>query len=201
MIKAWQTALQVKRFRIKIIIVCFLLAFCALIAPCLFQFIQMRDGHLLNDFLLSKLPAFDLSIWIFTLLYFLIITSIVVLSFNPQRFLLALHAYVILTILRYATILLIPLEPPVDMVELIDPFVSYFFYQETITKDLFFSGHTSILVLLALSTTNRHLKIVLYVSTVAIGSMLLLQHVHYSIDVFFAPFFSWLALAFTKKIS
>jgi hypothetical protein len=196
----WRSALQVKGFRNKFIIAAILLASCAIIAPNLFQYVQQREGQLLNDYLLSRLPAYELSSWIFILLYILIFISICSLLLNPRQFLVVLQAYIILTFLRFVAILLVPLEPPTLMIELHDPFVQYLFYQQSVTKDLFFSGHTSLLVLLAMAVTSTWLRSILVIGAFAVATMLLIQHAHYTIDIVLAPFFSWFALALAKKI-
>ncbi len=196
----WRSALQVKSFRIKIIIAGTLLGLCAFTAPILFQFIQEREGLILNDYLLNRLPAHELSAWIFILLYILIFSGIFSLLLSPYRFLLALQAYIILTILRFATILLVPLEPPLHILELHDPFVQHLFYQQSVTKDLFFSGHTSILVMLAFAVESPRLRVALFTGAFVVASMLVLQHTHYTIDIVAAPFFAWLAVFLAKKI-
>lgn len=199
-IQRWRLTLQVKSFRDKILISAILLGVCAFLAPVLFQFIQEREGPTLNDYLLSWLPAHDLSVPVFSLLYVLVLLGIISLLHNPQLFLQTLQAYLILTITRFITMLLIPLNPPLNIIELNDPLVQLFFYQQSITKDLFFSGHTSILILLALSVSHKGVKIVQFSGALLVACMLLVQHAHYTVDVVFAPLFSWLALMLAKKI-
>ena len=199
-LQRWRLALQVKSFRNKIIISGLLIGVCAFIAPILFQFIQEREGPTLNDYLLHWLPVYDLSVWIFTLIYILIVLSVISLLQNPDLFLKALQAYIILTIFRFITMLLVPLNPPLNILELHDPLVQQFFYHQSITKDLFFSGHTSILVLLALSVSNNRLKFVLFSGALIVAVMLLLQHAHYTVDIVLAPVFSWIAFVLAKKI-
>ena len=199
-LQRWRSALQVKSFRDKILISAILIGICVFIAPPLFQFIQEREGPTLNDFVLAWLPVHDLSYFTFTVLYILILAGVVSLIQNPQLFLRTLQAYIILTVLRFVTMLLIPLNPPLNIIELHDPLVQQFFYQQSVTKDLFFSGHTSVLVLLALAVPSYRLKILLFSGTLVVALMLLIQHAHYTIDVVFAPLFSWLATTLAKKI-
>src|SRR6185436_4539056 len=139
-LRPWKSALEIKSFRLKCIISGISLVLCGVAAPNVFQYIQQREGSILNDYLLNSLPVLDLSLLIFILLYLLIFSSIVSLIVKPHQFLMALQAYIFLTIFRFITLLLVPLEPPVNMIELNDPLVQYFFYQQTVTKDLFFSG-------------------------------------------------------------
>lgn len=199
-LQRWRSTLQVKSFRHKILISGILTGVCAFLAPSLFQFIQEREGPTLNDYLLSWLPAHDLSVATFTVLYLLIVLAVVSLIQNPQLFLQTLYAYLVLTILRFMTMLLIPLNPPLNIIELNDPLVQQFFYQQSITKDLFFSGHTSVLVLLALSVADQRLKIALFSGAFIVACMLLVQHAHYTVDVILAPLFSWIAFTLAKKI-
>lgn len=196
---AWRFALQGRSFQIQIILTLLVLLGCGWLAPHFFQYIQNREGMVINDPLLVILPAVDLSVPIFSILYTLIAVSVIALLFKPAHLLVALQAYTLLTIFRFITLYSVPLEPPADLVPLNDPLVSLFFYQEIITKDLFFSGHTSIMCLLALCIPFRKLKIVLSIGAMAIGSMVLVQHVHYTIDVLAAFPFAALAFYLVKK--
>lgn len=166
---------------------------CGWVAPRLFQYIQSREGVLLHDLLLDVLPPTDLSIPIFTILYTLIVVSVLALLTQPVKLLIALQAYTLLTIFRFITLYTVALEPPAALVPLNDPFVNLFFYQEIVTKDLFFSGHTSILILLGFCLPVRWLKITLFLGAASIGTMVMIQHVHYTIDVLAAPAFATLA--------
>jgi len=200
-VSAWQSALQVRNFRLKIAIGVLLLVLCAMVAPVVFQYVQQRSGTLINDPLLNLLPSVDLSVWIFLILYSLIIYGTITLAADPARFLVTLKAYVILTIFRFITLLLTPLEPPSNMAALSDPFVEHLFYQQPITKDLFFSGHTSLLVLFALTLRKGFARKILFAGAITIAVMLLLQHAHYTVDIIFAPVFSWLAFRLSRGIS
>jgi membrane-associated phospholipid phosphatase len=98
---------------------------------------------------------------------------------------------------------LLPLEPPALLIPLRDPFVQYLGTGTLLTKDLFFSGHTSTLFLLFLTARGARLKAIFVVCTVGVAISVLLQHVHYSVDVFVAPFFAYaayrVALAIDRK--
>jgi len=94
----------------------------------------------------------------------------------------------------------VALNPPPNIIELIDPFVQYLFYQQSVTKDLFFSGHTSLLILLAFVIPSPSCRLVLFVGAGIVACMLLIQHAHYTVDIIVAPFFSWLALTLSRKI-
>lgn len=86
---------------------------------------------------------------------------------------------------------LTPLEAPVTLIPLNDPFVQLFGNGNVLRNDLFFSGHTATLFLLYLVTSNKKIKMTFLVFTVLVGIAVILQHVHYTIDVATAPFFSY----------
>ena len=105
---------------------------------------------------------------------------------------------IVICCFRALTIYLVPLEPPVNIIPLVDPVIESLFYGgQVLLKDLFFSGHTANLILIGLIVEQKMIKNILLISGVMVGTMVLLQHVHYSIDVLAAPFFSFA----TYKIS
>lgn len=198
---AWRTALQGKSFKIKLIIAAALLIFCAWLAPIVFQYAEQRTGVPIPDFILEQLTATDLSLAIFIIMDTLLLISIAALLTKPDHFLIVLQGYVLLTLVRFVAILAVPLEAPEGLVLLHDPITDRFFYGGTpITKDLFFSGHTSILILMAFGLPFKKLKILLFIGGTAVGIMLLIQHAHYTIDILAAPVFAWLAIWASKKI-
>jgi membrane-associated phospholipid phosphatase len=79
------------------------------------------------------------------------------------------------------------------MILLKDPLVEFFTVSKPFTKDLFFSGHTATMFLMFLFVKGRFYKSVFLAGTVVLGLSVILQHVHYSIDVVTAPVFSYLA--------
>jgi membrane-associated phospholipid phosphatase len=83
------------------------------------------------------------------------------------------------------------LEAPATLIPLYDPLVQLFGNFEILRDDLFFSGHTATMFLLFLIIENKILKRVFLLFTVLVGISVILQHVHYTIDVFAAPFFSF----------
>jgi len=88
-----------------------------------------------------------------------------------------------------------PTNPPPTMITLADPFVETFTPgSAALTRDLFFSGHTSILVMMALIVRTRRLRIVFGALATVMAVAVTLQHVHYTVDVLVAPMAAWLAV-------
>jgi len=160
--------------------------------PHFFLFIQERTGRVLYDPLLQLLPPRNLSPLTFTMIYSAIIVAIISFSFYPQVLLRALQSYCLLTVARVVCNWLVPLNDPPGLILLTDPFVDAIGYGgKIITKDLFFSGHTSTMFLLFLAAPNRPLKIFFLFITIGVATCLLIQHVHYTVDVVVAPVFAW----------
>ncbi|WP_165768194.1 phosphatase PAP2-related protein [Hymenobacter amundsenii] len=191
----WPAAWRQPTFRRQLLTVLALLLLLARQLPRYFAWVQARPGHHLPDPLLTALPAHDVSGAIFTVIYLGIGLGLVTLLPRPARLLRALAAYLLLHLLRCATLWLLPLEPPTGLVLLRDPLVDQLLYAAPapITKDLFFSGHTATLLLLALTVPPGWQRVVLLAGTVAVAGLVLVQHAHYTYDVLAAPLFVALA--------
>lgn len=159
--------------------------------------IELRPGVLLADPILQLIPPRDLT-WIsFTLIYGGLVFAIGHLFRHPERLILAIQGYSIMVTFRAIAMFLLPLDPPIDIIVLKDPFVEFFGNSGApLTRDLFFSGHTSTMTLLGLASTNPKIKTMFMVATIGIGACVLIQHVHYSIDVIAAPFFAYGSMRF-----
>jgi membrane-associated phospholipid phosphatase len=101
---------------------------------------------------------------------------------------------------RIVAMYLLPLEPPTTMIILNDPLVESFGTGQTLTKDLFFSGHTATLFILFLVSERKNIKALFLISTVAVAISVILQHVHYTIDVFAALFFTYACYKVIVKV-
>ncbi len=130
-----------------------------------------------------------------------VVLAIVDTARHPYRFLVFLWSCLLLSLVRMTTITLIPLEPPIGLVPLIDPILKPFYRDTQITKDLFFSGHTSSMFLIFLMLQKKWEKAVALVATIVVAILLLLQHIHYLVDVIVAPAFVYFIVVAAKKIA
>ncbi|RZK53637.1 MAG: hypothetical protein EOO59_12280, partial [Hymenobacter sp.] len=148
------------------------------------------------DPLLALLPRHDVATAVFVFMYGAVVLSVGWQLRHPWLLLRGLWAYLLLLVLRMAAIWLVPLLPPADLLPMPDPFTALFMHEApggAVTHDLFFSGHTATVALLALAVRGRWWHGVLAALAVAVGLLVLVQRVHYSYDVLAAPFFAWLA--------
>lgn len=156
---------------------------------------QERPGILVNDLVLNQLPPLDFSALIFALEYSTILLVFVFVLPQPERLIKGIQIFALVFIARTMCIYLVPLEPPKDMVFLYDPMAELFLHAKdaVVTKDLFFSGHISALAALMLISGNVWVRRWAGMATVVVSVLIMWQHVHYSMDVAFAPIVSYMA--------
>jgi len=192
-VPSWRSAWKEPAFRVQTLVTVQILA--AVLAA-LTQFldrVESRPGVVLPDPVLSLFTPVDVTWLTFALIYIGLFAAIGSLLRHPHRLLLAFQAYAIMVVCRIIAMALVPLDPPATLIALKDPFVEFFGSGKTLTRDLFFSGHTSTLFLLFLVTPRGKLKMLFLGCTVIVAAAVVVQHVHYTIDVFVAPFFSYAA--------
>lgn len=199
-IGVWKINLQSSDYRKKLIIGLILISFILLSLPFFFQAIEKRNGISFNDYLLSWLPAYDLSLYIFTVIWSMTLFTFSRFKQDPNIFLTFLWGFILINLSRFVFIGLIPLNAPADLIPIHDPISNHFYGPKFITKDLFFSGHTAAMFLMFLCLKKRTDKVVALLATIIIGIAVLIQHVHYTVDVVMAPVITYFLWIGSKKI-
>ncbi len=168
-----------------------------------FDFIEARNGYQLDDYFLNMLPVYDVSVITFLIIWSMFLFLLYRAIHSPELLLLFLWGFIFLSLSRILSIYFIPLNPPDHLIELRDPITNIFYGKKHhfITKDLFYSGHTSTQFLMCLCFRKRSDKILALCSTIIVGILVLIQHIHYSIDVLAAPFLTYLVYLISKKIT
>lgn len=196
----WKSFLKNKKNLAEFIITMIILTVVLISFSQFLHFIEQREGVVLSDPVLRAFNPIYLT-WLTFALIYLSLIIFVVTSFNkPDKLLIAFQAYGLMVIFRSIAMYLTPFEAPESILLLNDPFVQLFGEGDVLTKDLFFSGHTGTLFLLFLLAENQTLKSIFLISTIIVGTAVLLQHVHYSIDVFVAPFVAYGAYRIIKNL-
>ncbi|MBC7651383.1 MAG: hypothetical protein H7101_06520 [Deinococcales bacterium] len=189
---SWVEAIQNKNFTIKLYVGIALVTITLLFYPLFFDYIEQRNGVVLNDFFLQKLPVKNVSIPIFAIIWGMGVLTLYRIYKSPNIALLCIWSFWLISISRVASITLWHLNPPENLIPLIDPLSNTFYGGRFITKDLFYSGHTATQFLMFLCLQKKADKIIAFLATVSIGILVLIQHVHYTIDVVTAPIFAYL---------
>lgn len=196
----WAVAIKNPAFRRKLLIG--LLALCLVLycLPYFFQHIEKRNSHILNDMVLNWLPAKDMSVPIFSIIWTMALLIMIRSIQSPKIFILFLYSFLLVEASRFITISLVPLNAPLQLIPLMDPISNSFYGKTFITKDLFYSGHTAIQFLFFLCLRKRIDKLIALCCAISIGLLVLVQHIHYTIDVLAAFPFAFLCYFTAKKM-
>ena len=197
----WKEFLKDKRNRVEVLITLILLSIVLTSLPNFLNYVEARKGAVLPDPILNLFNPIDLTWLTFALIYSSIVVAIATLSKNPKQLMFAIQLYTLMVLVRIVTMFLLPLEPPSTMIILNDPFVEFFGTGQTLTKDLFFSGHTATLFILFLVSEKKMIKTIFLISTIAVAISVILQHVHYTIDAVAAVFFTYACYGFLQAIT
>ena len=155
--------------------------------PHFFGYIQKREGAVLNDWLLARIPPHNVSVLIFAIIWGMALLILIRAINNPSIYITFCWTLIFVYIVRFVTLSLVALDPPSGMILLVDPVNSAFYANAVITKDLFFSGHTATMVMIFLCLQKPTDKIIALIAAAAVACLLLVQHIHYTIDVLAAP--------------
>ncbi len=197
---SWKESWQNLRFR-KLIITGVVLLIALLISfPFFFQLIEKRKCFQLNDPLLSMITAHDLSVVTFILIWSGSLLMLIRCIKDASVFVLFLWGFILLYLFRIVTISCVPLDAPLHLIPLKDPLSNTFYGSGFITKDLFFSGHVASQFLIFLCIKGKKYKIFCLSVTIAVAILVLIQHVHYTIDVLAAPLFTYLVYLLSKRM-
>lgn len=202
-VTAWWEALQSPRFVFEGMLSLMLLLAALYSCREVIQYAHMRPGVPLDDPILKTIGPVSLRWPVFIVLWVSLFAGLLNLCRKPSRLLMVTQAAAVLAFLRAIALYLVPLVPLPTIIPLADPVATLRTSTGTlITNDLFFSGHTATLFLLFLAVESPRLKGLLLVGTAFTGAGVLLMHVHYSGDVFAAPFFacgSWMLVRYLHE--
>lgn len=194
---AWQSAL----FRQRLLVAIGILLCLTPIFPLFYQYIEKREGQVYEDMLLQIIPSIDVSIPIFMITWGMALFTLSKVIKVPRVFLGLLYGIIVLNISRFISISLVPLDPPAGLIDIWDPITDMFYGETYVTKDLFYSGHTATQFLFFLFLEKKSDKALALVSTVLMGLLVMVQHVHYTVDVVFAPPLTYLCYLLASRLT
>ncbi len=196
----WRQAWADRGFRVRLVAVPVVLVATLTALASLVKWVERRPGAVLPDPVLAMLPARDVTWPVFALIYAGIVLAVLLLLRKPVRLLLGMQGYVVMAWLRMVVMWATPLDPPPGMIVLEDPLVQILGGAATpLTRDLFFSGHTSTMFLLFLAVSGKASRTFFLACTVGVACLVLVQHVHYAVDVLAAPPFAYAAWRLSRK--
>lgn len=193
-VESWSSFLSGRGSRVEMTVSAISLGLVLFAIARILPIVESRPGAALSDPLLAFAGPFDVTWPIFIVLYTTILSSAFVLLHYPLLFVQGMRAFALVMLFRMACMIALPLDPPSTMIPLNDPIIQLAGgATEAFTRDLFFSGHTATMVLLALLMPTTLLRRIVGLLAVCVAVGVLIQHVHYSVDVLVAPFASFTA--------
>lgn len=185
----YKAYLRNKEFIISVLVGIFLLILSVVVNFYAGLYAVERASNPVTDIILSNTKTMDVdSIFIYgSFLFWIFVTVLCLLK--PNRILFVLKSIALFVFIRSVFISLTHIGPFPDQVyinpeSLINMFNS--------GADLFFSAHTGLPFLMAFTFWNqKSLRIFFLISSVVFGAVVLLGHLHYSIDVLSAFFITY----------
>lgn len=192
-VSRWRIAWAVPGFSTRLLVAVFVFIAILITFPYFFSFIESRKGYQMPDPVLDAIPAMDFSPITFAIIWLVSLWFLIRMIQQPSIAVIGIIAINLIFLTRMVTILLLPLEPPPGLVELKDPISNYFYGEEHsfITRDLFFSGHTSTQIMIGLILPGKKEKWLAFAGATIVAILVLVQHIHYTIDVLGALLFTW----------
>jgi membrane-associated phospholipid phosphatase len=154
-----------------------------------------------GDMFLDNLPVLNLDYVIVQGALAFFIFSIVLFAFHPRHALFGVKAIALFVIVRAFFINLTHIGIYPENTFTVDGVGSWVYNAINFNGNFFFSGHTGMSFLIALIFWREKLWRRLYlVASIVFGASVLLAHVHYSIDVFAAPFITYSIMRTAAKL-
>ena len=153
------------------------------------SYAALKASNSITDIILSNTRVYDLDgIFIYGPIVFLFFL-VAVLLYYPQKTPFVVKSIALFILIRSLFIILTHIGPFPTSAIIDSPVLLSKF---TFGGDLFFSGHTGLPFLMALVFwNNKILRIIFIVSSIIMGVVVLLAHLHYSIDVLAAFFITY----------
>jgi hypothetical protein len=197
----WRIAWRNKTFRLDLILGMLALVGLAIFTFYFFDFIENRAGGVvMNDWVLKMIPSEDVSVPIVFFELSVILLFLIRAVADPSMVITFLIAYIFVLLTRSITIGITQLRPPVGLIELKDPIAGLIYRSKLSNRDLFYSGHASLLFLFFLCSNKKADRSYMLFAVFVVSILLLIQHVHYTVDVVCAPFFAYSCYWIAKKI-
>lgn len=193
----WKLACNTGPKRLRLISGSIIIFSIIIYLPYFFKGIEQRQGVVLHDWLLAQVPPHNVSVAIFIIIWGMGLLILYRAIYKPSIYLVYSWSLIFVCIARMISISIVALNPPIGLIPLSDPLTGVFYGQAIITKDLFFSGHITTVMLIFLCLEKKTDKIIAFFSIIAIAILLVIQHIHYTIDILAAPVITYTVYRFT----
>ncbi|MDE1874467.1 MAG: hypothetical protein KGI79_00330 [Patescibacteria group bacterium] len=156
------------------------------------------ESNYVTDIILSNIPVFDVDAVFIYGGYALVAIVLLVCFAMPRRMPFTIKAIALFYVIRSIFVTLTHIAPfPTHIVVDASSLIHLFDFD----GELFFSGHTGLPFLMALLYwDNKYLRVGFIALSVFLGAVVLMGHVHYSIDVFSAFFITYAIYGIAEQV-
>lgn len=159
-------------------------------------FTATHASNPVSDILLDNIPVFDVDFIYAQGIFIFSAVLLIILVYEPSWLPFVLKSIGIFILVRAFAMVLTHIAPPMDASPQALNAISH---KLSVGTDLFFSAHTGMPFLIALIFWHKKLLRALFLVFTAIGAaVVILGHLHYSIDVFSAFFITFGVFALAK---
>ena len=152
-------------------------------------YVSKIQGVAVPDILLDNIPTVDLNyIYLYGAVFMVILLFLYPLIFEVKKFHIVISQFSLLVMVRGFFISLTHLAIPTGALQFHVPKALFFL---NFSNDLFFSGHTAIPFLGFLLFKEDKIRYLFLALSIIMGTVVLLMHVHYTIDVLSAFFITF----------
>ncbi len=166
------------------------------------NYVNQIKGVAVNDIVLDFLPTLDIDFFIIQGALLLSAVSLALFLFKPKYLSFGLKSLSVFILARSFFITLTHLGASPNQLVLDQNSFGFGLYNLLFNThgDFFFSGHTGVPFLLALIFWQEKVwRYIFIAASVILGLSVLFAHIHYSIDVFAAPFITYAIYALCRK--
>ncbi len=160
-------------------------------------------GTSVGDLLLDNLPSLDLDFFIVQGALIVSFIIIILMAVKPKYILFSIKTFALYIIVRSFFFSLTHLGANLHQITLDTDSIGFGLYNFLFNSknDFFFSAHTGTPFLFALIFYNEKVwRYFFFTVSFILGASMILAHMHYSIDVFAAPFITYGIFVIAKKV-